>query len=94
MHINGIIVVSLRELHTSETALQDACVCMSNPTCGHMPKILIERTDSKFAHMLKLNVSLSNSTHMDLLNATVDHDRQGQAAHAQMVRYRHTTHSS
>ena len=47
---------SLSEPHTSETALQDACVCMS--ACGHTPKILIERTDTeghvpfKFAHML------------------------------------------
>ena len=44
----------------------------------------------KFAHMQKLSCSvrvdmmdpsLSNSVPMDLLNAIVDHDRQGQAAH-------------
>ena len=37
------------------------------------------------------NLSLSNSTPMDLLNATADHDRQGQAAHR---RYRQIKHSS
>jgi len=38
-----------------------------------------------------MDLSLSNSTLMDLLNATVDHDRQGQAAHR---RYHQITHSS
>ena len=30
-------------VYTSVTALQDACVCLF--ACGHIPKILIERTD-------------------------------------------------
>ena len=55
--------------------------------CGCILKILIEQTDTKdfkFAHVLKqihvdmMNPSLSNSTPM---NVTVDHDKQGQAAH-------------
>ena len=42
------IGASLSEPHTSVTALQDACVCLSAyvRTCGHIPKILIERTDT------------------------------------------------
>ena len=52
----------------------------------------------KFAHVLKLNCSvkvdtvdssLSNYTTMDLLNATADHDRQGQVAYRW---YRQITH--
>ena len=56
MFTSAIIGVSLSEPHTSGTALQDECVCMS--ACGHIPKISIERTDTeghvhfKFAHML------------------------------------------
>ena len=36
---------SLSEPHTSGTALQDACVCMS--VCDHIPKISIEQTDTE-----------------------------------------------
>ena len=78
MHINGIIGASLRELHTSETTLQDACVCLQ-PTCGHMPKILIGFKFCTRAKVQKLKVSLCNSTPMDLLNATVDHAGQTRA---------------
>ena len=54
--------MSLSEPHTSVTALQDTCMCMSVClfACGHIPKIEIERTetkvrtDFKFAHVLKL----------------------------------------
>ena len=53
-----IIGASLSRPHTSEIALQDACVCMS--ACGHILKILIERMETKvhvhfkFVHVLKL----------------------------------------
>ena len=50
-HIHVIFGASLSELHTSVTASLDACVCMF--ACGHIPKIQIERTDFKFAHVLK-----------------------------------------
>ena len=38
-----------------------------------------------------MDLLLSNYTTMDLLNATVDHDKQGQTAHTQ---YCHITYSS
>ena len=54
----------------------------------------------KFAHVLKLlcsvrvdmmDPSLSNSVPMDLLNATADHDRQGQAAHKWYCQIMHSS---
>ena len=46
IHINGnVIGTSLSEPHTSVTALQDLCLCMY--VCGHIPKIFIERTETK-----------------------------------------------
>ena len=42
---------SLSEPHTSVTTLLDACVCAF--VRGYIPKILIERTDFKFVHVLK-----------------------------------------
>ena len=68
-----LVGASLSEPHTSVTALQDAC--------GHIPKILIEQTETKvtynfkFAHMLKLFCAMEedsspcNSTPMNLLSA-------------------------
>ena len=35
--LQNLVGASLSEPHTSVTALQDACVCMS--ACGHIPKI-------------------------------------------------------
>ena len=77
--------------HTSKTALQDTYVCMyvlTDQLCGHIPKILTERIDLKFAHMLKctkvFKPSLSSSILINLLNVTAEHDRQGQAAHRTM----------
>ena len=75
-----IIGASLSEPNTSVTALC-TCVCMyvSLLACGHTPKIYIERTpdvkDFKFTHVLQHSVT--NSTLMDLLKMTADHDRQG-----------------
>ena len=43
VHVYVVIGVSLSEPHTSETALQDACVCLL--TDGHMLKIWVKRTD-------------------------------------------------
>jgi len=54
---------------------------------------LIERLNEKFAHVLKHTKAKSltiYSTLMDLLNATADYDRQGQAAYRwyNTVKYR------
>ena len=76
---------SLSEPHTSETAMQDTCVCMSVclRTWGHTLKFLIQRTNIyvhfKFAHMLKLFCAklIWWICHYltPLLNATANHDR-------------------
>ena len=49
-----LIGTSLSEHHTNNTALQDACVCML--VCGHIPKILIERTDMKYTYISNLHM--------------------------------------
>ena len=83
----AFIGVSLSEPHTSVTALQDACVCMSVCVWPYT-KILIERTRRSLMKVDTMDLSLSNFSPMV---ATADHERQGQAAHRQ---YRQITHSS
>ena len=70
--------------------MQDACVCLSVCLCVAIcQKLKLNKRirTFKFAHVLKLvdghagSLTISNSTPMDLLNMTADHDRQGQAAH-------------
>ena len=59
-----IIGVSLSEPHTSVTALLDACVCMYVCLWPYTEN-LNERTDFKFAHVLKqIHVRWTNSTPM------------------------------
>ena len=94
----ALIGVRLSEPHTSVTTLFDACVCMLVCLCVAIPKFKLNElmhqictcAGAKSSHKSS-NLSLSNSTLMDLLNATADHDRQWQAAHR---RYRQITHSS
>ena len=44
-----VIGVSLSEPHTSVTALLDVCVCLF--ACDHIPKFLIERTDTYISNL-------------------------------------------
>ena len=53
LHAFSIFGASLSEPHTSVTALLDPCVCMYVClfACGHILKILIERTDTYISNL-------------------------------------------
>ena len=79
--------------HTSETALQDTCVCfVCMFVCGHIPEFKLS------IKLLKLERSRSvwkkpgvKMTQVNAHMVTADHDGQGQAVHR---RCRQITHSS
>ena len=87
---NLFIRASLSEPHTSVTALR-MCVCMSAClfACGHIPKILIERTDVQICTRAKANSCSVNELHTDGSTENDCGQRQTRAGCSQMVPSNH-----